>query len=272
MPGGTHLRQQLDLVVAEHVEAAAHDRFDRRAVVVAHSTREREHLFVARPARRHRLPVAIGMGVGERGGESQAAGLDRFVQQRDHLVDLGVGGLLAYRCLAHHIPADRAVAHEEAGIHRDPAFEAVEELAEGVPVPRDALFERGERHALDLRHHAARVIGGVGLQRREREAAVAADHTGDAVHVRRRGVGIPMELRVVVRVRVDEARCEHETVAVDGGGRGVAGERARFGDGGDAVAADTDVGRPGGRARAVDEGRSDDLDVEHGKAASAKEI
>ena len=78
-----------------------------------------------------------------------------------------------------------------------------------------ALFERGERHALDLREHAARVVGVGVVQWCEAEAAVAADHRRDAVNVRRRRERIPEELRVVVRVRVDEAGAHDETGRVE---------------------------------------------------------
>ena len=104
----------------------------------------------------------------------EAAGLDRLVQQAHHLVELLGRGLVADGVGAHHVAAQRAVADHEAGVDADAAVEAVEVLGEGLPLPVDALLERGERHALDLGHHAAQVVGVVGVQRGEREAAVAA--------------------------------------------------------------------------------------------------
>ena len=59
----------------------------------------------------------------------------------------------------------------------DPAtFERVEVLAHRLPLPRDALLERGEGHAFDLREHATDVVRVGFAQRRESEAAVAAHH------------------------------------------------------------------------------------------------
>ena len=55
----------------------------------------------------------------------------------------------------------------------------------------------------------------VGLRRREREAAVAGEERGDAVPRRGRRGRIPVELRVVVRVDVDEAGRDREPVGVD---------------------------------------------------------
>ena len=71
--------------------------------------------------------------------------------------------------------------------------------------------------------------------------------------------GIPEQLRVVVRVRVDEARRDDETRRVDDLGR-VLVDRA---DGNDAPVADADVGAPRRRARAVDEQAAADQRVEH---------
>ena len=91
------------------------------------------------------------------------AGLDRLVAELGaHRGDLLRGGLAADRVGAHHVAADRAVPDEEAGVHRDLAVEPVEVLAEGLPLPVDALLERGERHALDLGHHPAQVVGVAG--------------------------------------------------------------------------------------------------------------
>src|SRR5690242_20234905 len=68
-----------------------------------------------------------------------------------------------------------ASGDEETGVDRDRALEPVEELAEGLPLPVDALLERRERHALDPRHHPSQVVGVAVVQGREAEAAVAAD-------------------------------------------------------------------------------------------------
>ncbi len=67
----------------------------------------------------------------------------------------------------------------------------------------------------DARHHPLDVVDVVGTERRDREAAVAADHGRHAVQRRRRQTGIPQHLGVVVRVHVDEARRDHEPGGVD---------------------------------------------------------
>ena len=77
------------------------------------------------------------------------------LHHRGHLVGRRValeGGV------AHHVVADRAVTDEEPGVDTEAAVEPVEELAEALPLPVDAGFERGERHALDLGQHRADVV------------------------------------------------------------------------------------------------------------------
>ena len=96
------------------------------------------------------------------------------------------------------------------------------------------------------------VARGVVGDRRERVPAVAGDHGGHAERRRRRDVGVPEEVGVEVRVRVDEAGREHEAAAVDllaSGARSVAHHR-------DPVAVDGDVGLEPGAAAAVEHERA----------------
>ena len=83
--------------------------------------------------------------------------------------------------LAHGDSSQRRVADEEPGVHCERAVEAVEVLAKGLPVPWHAGGEGLEGHALDAGEHAHEVVGFARSQRRDREAAVAADDRRDAV-------------------------------------------------------------------------------------------
>ena len=62
-----------------------------------------------------------------------------------------------------------------AGVDAEPALDLVEVLGGRRPVPRHALAQRLERHALDAGQHAHQVVavGGVVGQRCDGEAAVA---------------------------------------------------------------------------------------------------
>ena len=78
-----------------------------------------------------------------------------------------------------------------------------EGLATGTSTP---AVERLHRDRLDPREQAGQEVLVTGFDRREREAAVAAHHRGHAVQRRWRQCLIPEDLRVVVRVQVDETR------------------------------------------------------------------
>ena len=84
------------------------------------------------------------------------------------------------------------------------------------------VLQGGERHALHLRHHAPREIGVAILERRQREAAVPADHARYAVPARRCRQRIPVQL----------------------GGRGNGDEERREGEPG-GEAADPELGHDG---------------------------
>ena len=85
-------------------------------------------------------------------------------------------------------------------------LERVEVLGEGLPVPLDALGERGAGDVLDALHQLDEPLVPVGARRREADAAVAEDGGGHAVPARRREVRVPGGLAVEVGVHVDEAR------------------------------------------------------------------
>ncbi len=221
----------------------------------------REELVGRGPAARDGVAVAVGVRTGLGEGEAERAGVERTAELGAHLGDLLRGGLAADGVGAHDVAADGAVPGEEARVHRDVALEAVEELVEGLPPPVGALLERGERHAFDLRHHLAQVVGlGVGaVQWREAEAAVAADDGGDAVHARRARGGVPHQLCVVVRVGVDEARRDDAAGGVGDPLRGL----VDLADGDDPPVLDADVGLDARCAGAVDDGAALDDLVEH---------
>jgi hypothetical protein len=219
LAGAGELDHELHVVVAEAVEAAVGGVFEAGALVARHLARQREELGAGRPPRGDGLTVAVGVCAGEGGREAEAAGLDRRAQQRDHLVELCVGRLIAHRSGPHHAAADRAVAHEEAGVHAEVAVEAGQVLGEGIPLAVDSGLEGRQRHALDPGHHAPRVVAVARRQRSEGEAAVAGDDGGDPVQVRRRCRRVPQDLRVVVGVRIDEPGAHHVAAGVDDLGR-----------------------------------------------------
>ena len=132
-----------------------------------------------------------------------------------HRLDL-VGGGVVVSALAEDIGARRGMGHLSRDIeHARHPVEGVEIVGERLPLPVDALVQRGARDVLDTLHQLDEEVLATRAHRREADSAVAHDDGGDAVPTRRRDVGVPGDLPVVVGVDVDPSRREHEPAGVD---------------------------------------------------------
>ena len=187
----------------------------------------------------------------------ERAGRDGVAHDCFHLRDvIGRRGLVARPALAHHVRAHRAVRYLRADVEEPRRLiEEVEVLGEALPSPPHALLERGAGDVFDALHQFDEPLAFAGSHRCEPDTAVAHDHSRDAVPARRRQVGIPRDLTVVVRVDVDEARCHEMTRGVDDLGRLRVAQRALVVDAGDEPVAHRDVGVARVAATAVDQGR-----------------
>ena len=195
----------------------------------------------------------------ERGGrKAHRAGRHRFVQQRRDALGL-VGRCRAlHRFLAHHEMAKRRERREKADVDSNAAaLRRVHELGKAFPVPGDALAQRVEGNRLDVDQVPGRDLANLGLARRDADAAVAHHDRGHAVP---RGAGeqrIPANLRVVVRMRIDEARRDDQFAGVDGALRAVA-DLADFRD---RSILDRDIRANARSAGAVDHGAVFDYEI-----------
>jgi hypothetical protein len=91
----------------------------------------------------------------------------------------------------------------------------IEVAAVAVPRPRDARSHRLAGDVLiplQVAHHELALRLG---SRRQREAAVAHDHTGDAVVARAAPDRVPEHLRVHVRMAIDKPGCDDEAFGID---------------------------------------------------------
>ena len=107
---------------------------------------------------------------------------------------------------------------ERADVDRGaPLLDGGEELREGLegPLGADPRAQGVERHALHLLEGAQHEIAMRGPRRRDAEAAVPHHHRGDAVPGRDGEHAVPEDLRVVVRVDVDEAGRDRRAVGVE---------------------------------------------------------
>jgi hypothetical protein len=197
--------------------------------------------------------AAVGglVGDGARGREPEGAGLDALGGEAAHPVDLVPGrhGGVVRAAVAHHVAAQRAVRHLGGDVDGlGSAVQGVEVLGEGLPVPGDALVERGAGDVLDPLHQGDQPLVTVGTHRGEAHSAVAHHDGRDTVPGGGAEGRVPAGLAVVVGVDVDPARGHDEPLGVELAPSG-AGDLA---DGGDAALVDGDVGSSAGRARAVD--------------------
>ena len=146
------------------VEAAVDDALERRALVLAGRLAEREQLVLALPSARRRACRRRRSGWTDRVVENPRApaSIDSCSTRTISSICSGVASL-ADRVRAHHVAAQGAVADQEAGVDADLAVEPVEVLAEGLPVPVHPGLQGRERHALDLGHHPADVVGVLGV-------------------------------------------------------------------------------------------------------------
>src|SRR5262249_24821923 len=124
----------------------------------------------------------------------------------------------------------------------------------------DAGAQRLERHALDALERAQYEVAVRGPRRRNAEAAVADDHRGDPVPGRDREPAVPEELRVVVRVDVDEARRDDRPLRHQRSTRRPVDPPERD----DGPVADAEVAPPRRRAGAIDERAAADDEIEVG--------
>ena len=211
--------------------------------------------------------AAVRHAVAEKagGGEAHRAALHGFLHQIDDVREFLVVRLHAFVAafVAHRLEADGGVADEADHVQRWPQrLHAVQILAEGRPVPGQAVHDgvRGDvLHRLHQLGQIAPVALGAG---REGDAAVADQRCGHAVVGTRPHLRLPADLRVQVGVQIDEARRHQLASGVDGGAGLFAGQIA---DAADAAAIDGDVGAFGVRAGTVDDGAAgDDRLVRHG--------
>ena len=212
--------------------------------------------------RRGQLAAAAAVVQRARRGEAEGAGEHGLAGQVGHRRDV-VGRRRLTRCatLTHHVQAHGAVG--DLGAEVDVpwmSLEVVEVLREALPRPRQPLVQRRAGDVLDAFHQLdeALVIGGP--NGREADAAVAHHGRRDTVPARRCQLDVPCRLAVVVGVDVDEAGRDEGAVGVELAAATLVDDA----DLGDDAAVDGDVGRAGGRTRAVDHSTGADDEIVHG--------
>ncbi len=176
---------------------------------------QRRELVAARQARRHRAVGEIEVGRGGRRRHAGRAGRHGLGEHRPHGADLVVVCRARGRVGAHDPAAQVRVADVAREVDAQPSPTRLQELRERhAVVPRDGA-ERDRVHVLDPGEDPGQELAVVGLARCDGEPAVPGDDGRDAVEARHRGVGVERDLRVVVRVRVDDPGRHDAAVGVE---------------------------------------------------------
>ena len=260
-PGDRHAVLAADLGHVPGRELAADRDLHQAALHVAHHRDQRVHLLDGGLAARHRLAGIAVVADRHRGAEADRAGFHRLAHQLLHRADLVLRGGALGQFLAHDVEPQRRVAEQGGDVDRRAALlERVEILREGLERPgvAQAGLERLEAHALDLLERLHDQLAMDRLGRGDAEAAIADHRRGHAMPRRDAEHAIPQDLRVVVRVHIDEARRHDLAGGVDGRG----GRPVGLAQGDDLAVLDADVADEARLARAVDDRAARDLQIE----------
>ena len=213
---------------------------------------EGEVFFVGGDVARNRRAVLAAVLLVAVGGEAEGTRLHALVEELLHVIELflGDGSPVAGLDHAEDVAAEGGEGQEGADVDAEAlAVEAVEVLGVGLPVPAHAGAHGFEGDGLDAVHHPHVEVAVFGAGGRKAEAALADADGRLAEPAVEGGVGVPIQLRVVVGVQVDGAGGDDTAARVDllGSARGNAAA-----DLGDLAVLDADVGGVAGNARRLD--------------------
>ena len=237
---GDHLPHEGEILV-EIVEVG--DQLQHPGVRLADGRRDGRQLATLRAVDRCQRARLGFMVDGPRRREAERSRLDGLLGELCHLPDLGIGRRLeGGGPLPHRGEPQRRVRDLRGDVDVTRlALEHAEILAEGFPLPAQALVQRRSRDVLDALHQLDEQLAVLGSNWRETNPAVAHHRRGHAMPRRWLHVAVPDRLAVVVGVDVDESGCDQRAISVD-----LPGPRAaHVPDLGDSPADDRDIGTEG---------------------------
>ena len=247
------LREPLHRRRRREAHDAVDDHLQRRAAMPREDAQQRRQLGVVREQGGHGAIRAVV--IHQVGGEPERARRERVVEQRRDARHLVRGRRAFPRVEPQHREPQGDVADERRVVrrHAHAALDRAAVLGPRGPIPRQMRRERTFREVLEEREdlHDLAAHRGIGVNGREREAAVAHHHRGDAVAGQRLEIGLPPHDAVEVRVALDEAGRDDAAARVDDALAGERRERGRHLA--DEATRDAHVGATCGRPGAVDD-------------------
>ena len=209
----------------------------------------------------------VHMSVEARRGEAERAGFQCCSRKLLH--GCGVGRCcVVVAALTHYVVAQRHVWHLCADVHDVGCVDAVEVLLEGFPTPGHTFVQRCTRDVFHAFHERNECAFLARPHRRKADAAIAHHDRGHAMPATGCERLVPAHLAVVMRVDVNEPRCEQVATCVDDptriGRPTCAGPPAPRNDRGDGRAINDNTAVECRRAAAIDDARVTDDQVVHG--------
>ena len=180
-----------------------------------HPAQCQQFLPVGQPAR-YRLAVDTIVDRPPRGGEPDRAGRQRLAQQLRHPGDLTRRRSTITRLITHDVIPQGGVSHHPRHVESGPGtLDRIEILGKRLERPVHPRPQRISRHALDVLQRQHDRLARIRTSRRHRIPTIPHNHRRDAMPTRRHQVTIPRDLRVVMRMTVNEPRSQHQPRQID---------------------------------------------------------
>ena len=206
-----------ELLHEVHAHVVAGGNQEDAVIVIRHGVGEGAELVQFSEPRGDRhaaVPAVIFVG---RGTEADGAGVHGVAEQPHHRFEFIVTRRAPGAVVAHDDGANGGVRGQRRHVRVDAlAAQQVEVLTKALEPPAHPGFQGVEGHAFDLGQVGENGVASVRRRGCNAEAAVADHHGGDAQRGRRRGGGVPGQLRVVMGMQVNHAGRQHHAVGVYG--------------------------------------------------------
>ena len=186
----------------------------------------------------------------------------RLFEETAHLGPFLVGrGPTLGVLVSHHVGHQRSEGLVAQDVHAlAGSLKAVQELGVGLPVPGHASLHRLERHSFIAGHSEHGAVSILGSAGSETESAVSNSDAGNPMPARDRTPRVPVDLRVIVGMQIDEAGRHDQPAGIKHLRRAVRRNPPR--DSLNTAVLDADVGDVTPALQAIDDGAALEQGIE----------